>query len=62
MPEEIFEVIDEAGNVVGLEKRAVVHAKGLRHKEIYLPVFVREAKFSCSKGLKTRILCLCCGI
>ena len=37
--EEMFEIIDEAGNVIGTEKRSVAHVKGLRHRGIYLLVF-----------------------
>ncbi len=39
MPEELFEIIDEEDKTVGTEKRGVAHAKGLRHRAIYLLVF-----------------------
>ncbi len=30
--EEIFEIIDETGKVIGTEKRSIVHQKGLLHR------------------------------
>jgi len=44
MPEEQFEVIDKEGKVIGLKPRSEVHAKGLRHKGIYLMVFDEKDK------------------
>ena len=40
--EELFEVIDEAGKVVGKEKRSLVHRKGLLHKSVH--VFVLDER------------------
>jgi isopentenyldiphosphate isomerase len=40
MREELFEVIDESGKVVGTEKRSVVHEKGFLHKSV--DVFVLD--------------------
>ena len=39
MQEEIFEVFDKNWVFVGTEKRSVVHAKGLRHKGVYVLLF-----------------------
>lgn len=36
--EELFEVIDENGKVIGQKPRGEVHSKGLRHKAIYLMI------------------------
>lgn len=35
MQEEMFEIIDASGKVVGTEKRSIVHAKGLLHKGVH---------------------------
>ena len=35
-PDEIFDVVDERDAVVGTERRAVVHARGLRHRAIHI--------------------------
>ncbi|MFA4855550.1 MAG: NUDIX domain-containing protein [archaeon] len=42
MQEELFEVIDASGKVVGLEKRSIVHSTGLLHKGIH--GFVLDSK------------------
>ncbi len=35
-PDEIFDVVDERDAVVGTERRAVVHAQGLRHRAVHI--------------------------
>lgn len=40
---EMLEVVDEDGNVVGLEDRKIIHAKGLLHKEVHV-IFVTPEK------------------
>jgi isopentenyldiphosphate isomerase len=37
--EEMFEIVNEKGAVIGLERRGVVHATGLLHKAAYVWVF-----------------------
>jgi 16S rRNA (adenine1518-N6/adenine1519-N6)-dimethyltransferase len=39
MPEEIFDVVDEADRVVGQAPRSVVHAQKLRHRAVHIFVF-----------------------
>ncbi len=39
MSEEIFEVVDDNNNVVGLEKRSIVHKTGLPHRGVYVLLF-----------------------
>ena len=34
--EELFDVVDDADEVVGQEQRSVVHAKGLRHRAVHV--------------------------
>lgn len=36
---ELFEVVDENNQVIGLQPRALVHARGLRHRAVYCLVF-----------------------
>ena len=42
--EELFEIIDESGKVIGKEKRSVVHRTGLLHKCIYALVLDKNRK------------------
>lgn len=53
---EIFEVVDEAGKVIGTEKRAVVHARGLRHRGIYLLVFDEQGRVFLQQRAKDKDL------
>jgi 16S rRNA (adenine1518-N6/adenine1519-N6)-dimethyltransferase len=39
MPEEIFDVVDEADRVVGQAPRSLVHAQQLRHRAVHIFVF-----------------------
>ena len=36
---EIFDLVDDSGNIIGSEKRSIVHAKGLLHRAVYVWVF-----------------------
>lgn len=36
---ELFDLVDEADQVIGSERRAVVHATGLLHRAVYCWVF-----------------------
>jgi isopentenyl-diphosphate Delta-isomerase len=38
---EIFDLVDDSGNIIGSEKRSIVHAKGLLHRAVYVWVFNR---------------------
>ncbi len=40
---EILEVVDESGQVVGIEERSDIHLKGLLHKEVHV-IFVTPEK------------------
>ncbi len=42
--EELFEIIDESGKVIGTEKRSIVHKKGLLHKEVDVFVLDKDGK------------------
>lgn len=37
--DEIFDLVDDSGNIIGSEKRAIVHANGLLHRAVYVWVF-----------------------
>ncbi len=37
--EELFDIVDEENNVVGQERRNVVHAQGIKHRAVYCFVF-----------------------
>ena len=37
--EELFDIVDEDNQVVGRERRSVVHATGLKHRAVYCFVF-----------------------
>lgn len=39
--EEVFDVVNNEDEVVGQEKRSIVHAKGLKHRAVHLFVFNR---------------------
>ncbi|MGQ0633554.1 MAG: NUDIX hydrolase [Planctomycetaceae bacterium] len=39
MPEEIFDVVDEADRVIGQAPRSVVHQQKLRHRAVHIFVF-----------------------
>lgn len=37
--EELFDIVDDQNNVIGQERRSVVHAQGLKHRAVYCFVF-----------------------
>jgi hypothetical protein len=42
--DEVFEIVNEQGEVIGLEKRGVVHKTGLLHKAVYCFVFDTQGR------------------
>ena len=38
-PDELFLVVDDNDTILGTERRAVVHARGLRHRSVHVLVF-----------------------
>ena len=41
---QLLEVVNDKNQVIGLETRAIVHAKGLRHRAVYCLVFDSKGK------------------
>jgi isopentenyl-diphosphate delta-isomerase type 1 len=39
MNEDMFDVVNERDEVVGQERRSVVHARGLRHRAVHILIF-----------------------
>tara|TARA_R110002050_G_scaffold86675_1_gene184067 strand:- start:1044 stop:1226 length:183 start_codon:yes stop_codon:yes gene_type:complete len=39
--DELFDIFDEDGNLIGSEKRGVVHSSGLWHRSVDVLVFVK---------------------
>lgn len=39
MPEDIFDIVNDRDEVVGRERRSVVHARGLLHRAVHVLVF-----------------------
>lgn len=37
--EELFDIVDDSNQVVGREKRSIVHVRGLKHRAVYCFVF-----------------------
>ncbi|CAL8468916.1 g8457 [Coccomyxa elongata] len=37
--EELFDIVDEQNNVIGQERRNIVHAQGIKHRAVYCFVF-----------------------
>lgn len=54
--EEIFEVIDGQGKVVGKKPRSEVHARGLRHKGVYLIILNRRGHIFLQQRAKDKDL------
>ena len=42
--EELFDVVDDSNQVIGQEKRSIVHTKGLKHRAVYCFVFDEQGK------------------
>ena len=34
--DELLDVVDENDNIIGRDKRAVIHSKGLLHREVHV--------------------------
>jgi len=54
--EELFEVIDSEGKVVGQKPRGEVHARGLRHKGVYLIILNEEGHIFLQQRAKDKDL------
>ena len=54
MQQELFEVIDEKGEVTDLKPRSEVHARGLRHKGIYLIICDEEERIFIQQRAKDK--------
>ncbi|MDP6670724.1 MAG: NUDIX domain-containing protein, partial [archaeon] len=54
--EELFEVIDKDGKVVGKKPRGEVHARGLRHKGVYLIILDRKGHIFLQQRAKDKDL------
>jgi isopentenyl-diphosphate delta-isomerase type 1 len=39
MPEDIFDIVDDRDEVIGHERRSVVHTRGLLHRAVHVLVF-----------------------
>ena len=42
--EELFDIVNDSNEVVGQEKRSIVHAEGLKHRAVYCFVFDEQGK------------------
>jgi isopentenyldiphosphate isomerase len=40
--EELFDIVNDDNEVIGQERRSMVHAKGLKHRAVYCFVFDGE--------------------
>ncbi len=49
MNDEIFDVVNHRDQVIGQEKRAVVHLTGLRHRAVHVLVFNRKGEIFLQK-------------
>ena len=54
--EELFEVLDEEGNVVGEKPRGEVHSKGLRHKGAYILILDDKSRIFIQQRAKDKDL------
>jgi isopentenyl-diphosphate Delta-isomerase len=52
--EDIFDVVDENDEVVGQEKRSIVHRKGLRHRAVHILIFNAKGELFLQKRSKTK--------
>ena len=48
-PEELFDVVDGDDRVVGQEERAVVHARGLKHRAVHIFLFNKRGELFLQK-------------
>ena len=42
--EEYFDIVDDNNQIIGQEKRSIVHATGLKHRAVYCFVFNEQGK------------------
>jgi isopentenyldiphosphate isomerase len=53
-PDELFDVVDTDDRVIGVARRAQVHARGLRHRAVHILVLNREDKVFLQKRSKAK--------
>ena len=53
-PEELFDIVNTKDEVIGMEKRAIVHRKGLLHRAIHVFVFNALGKLYLQKRSLTK--------
>lgn len=54
MPEEFFDIVDEADQVIGQAPRSVVHAKKLLHRAVHIFVFNSEGRLLIHRRSSTK--------
>ena len=54
MPEEMFDVVNDQDEVIGQERRSVVHRTGLQHRGIHICLFVPDGRMLIQKRNKDR--------
>ena len=42
--EELFDVVNDSNQVIGQEKRSIVHREGLKHRAVYCFVFNKQGQ------------------
>jgi isopentenyl-diphosphate delta-isomerase len=54
MAEEVFDVVNELDEVIGQERRSVVHRTGLRHRAVHVLVFNSKGELFLQKRSMTK--------
>ena len=49
MNEDIFDIVDEKDEVIGQERRSIVHQRGLRHRAVHILIFNRKGELFLQK-------------
>lgn len=49
MKEDIFDVVNERDEVIGQERRSIVHKKGLRHRAVHILIFNEKGELFLQK-------------
>ena len=49
MNEDIFDIVDEKDEVIGQERRSVVHQRGLRHRAVHILIFNQKGELFLQK-------------
>jgi isopentenyldiphosphate isomerase len=57
MPEEFIEIFDDKNNLVGKEKRSVVHSKGLLHRTVNILIVNSEGKIFLQQRSASKDVC-----